>query len=185
MKVVALVFLVLVGYFAWRFVFQGDGLVLLMPDSGQRVVAVVKRVVPDKELVIEINNNSKENRITEISMPRLLVSGIGLSVPPDFAEEALPLSGEDRKDRELVEYVEKYNMDNIRWVGNRELAPNAVTEFTFPVTSATRLAGYIDFQYEARVGFGGSISSFRVNLEDTQTSETPQSTSRADGAAGS
>jgi hypothetical protein len=184
-KIIAVVFLVLVGYFAWRFVFQGDALVLLTPDSGQRVVAVVNRVIPDKELVIEIDNNSKENRITGISMPRQLVSRIGLSVPPGFEEQALPLTGEDRKDRELVEYVEKYNMDNIRWVGNRELTPNAVTEFTFPVTSANRLAGHIDFQYEAKVGFGGSISSFRVNLEDTQTNETPQSPSRTDGSPGS
>ena len=164
MKIVGVAVLLLVGYFVWRFVVVGDALVLITSDSGQKVVANVKRVIPEQEILLEINNNDKENSITAISVSRQLVSRLGMSKPSGFREEPLPLTGSDRENRETVEFVENFNKENIRWIGSFALAPNTTAELAIPVTSASGLQGYIDFQYEARVGFGGFISSFRVDL---------------------
>ncbi len=174
MKIVGIAVLILVAYFVWRFVIRGDALVLVTPDAGGRVTAVVKRVVPDKEIVIEISNNSKANRITEISLSRAFAAQLGLSEPSGFRAETLPLSEGERKNREMAEYVEKYNKEEIRWVGNLALAPNAKTELVFPAKSASALTGEIRFQYEAKVGLGGSISWFRVNLAEQASNKAPR-----------
>lgn len=166
MKIAGVALLVLVAYFLWRFMVAGDGLVLLTQDSGRRVAGSVKHVLPEREILLEIINNDRENSITEITLSRQQVNRLGLSQPAGFREEPLPLTESDRKNDELVEFVEEFNDKNVRWVGRLELEPNAVTELAVPATSASGLQGYMDIQYEARVGFGGSISSFRVHLSD-------------------
>jgi hypothetical protein len=164
MKIVAIAVLLLVGYFVWRFVVVGDGLVVITSDSRQKVVANVKQVIPEESILLEISNNDTENSITEISVSRQLVNRLGLSEPPGFREVPLPLAESDREDKETVEFVEEFNKETIRWVGSFVLEPNSATELAIPATSASDLQGYMDFQYEARVGFGGSLSFFRVHL---------------------
>lgn len=184
MKIIGVVALLLLAYFVWRFVVAGDPLVLVTPDTGDRVTAVVKRVVPGKALVIEIRNKNKDNRITQISMLRSVAQSLGVSEPSGFKVEGLPLTEDDRKSEETVDFVKQYNIEHLRWVGNLELVPNARTELAIPVTAMPPLNGIIDFQYEAKVGFGGSISFFRLDLAEQETSAMLQPTGKADGPAG-
>jgi hypothetical protein len=165
MKIIGIILLVVIGYFIWRFTIRGDALVLLSTDSGKKVSAILNEVIPNQSLVIEIDNNDKQNFVTVISMPRELAESTGASPPEGFAVERMPLSEAERKDEETVEYVKNYNLQNVRWSGNFELTPNGLAELRIPVTSTTELAGRINFQYEAKVGFGGSISLFSVSLE--------------------
>lgn len=165
MKIIGIILLVAVGYFIWRFAIRGDALVLLGADTGKKVSASLKEVIPSQSLVIEIDNNDKQNFVTVISMPRELAESIGASPPEGFAVERMPLSEAEQRDEETVEYAKNYDLQTVRWSGNFELTPNGLTELRIPVTSTTELAGRINFQYEAKVGFGGSISFFSVSLE--------------------
>lgn len=171
MKVAGVAILLLVCYFVWRFVVAGDGLVLITSDTGRKVAGTVKRVIPEQEIILEVINNDREHSITEISLSRELVNRLGLSGPAGFREEPLSLTESERNNNEMVEFVEEFNRETVRWVGRLALEPNAVTELAVPATSASGLQGYMDIQYEARVGFGGSISSFRVHLSE-QAPET-------------
>jgi hypothetical protein len=169
MKVLGLIVLVIIAYLSWRFVIRGDALGLVEPNTGDRVSAVVKQINPGKELVIEVTNNNKEHRITEISMLRSLASQLDVSEPTGFKVEALPLTEEDKKNKEMVEFVKEYNKENLRWVGSYKLAPISKTELAIPATvTSLPPSGNIDFQYEGKVGFGGSISFFRVSLDSQE-----------------
>jgi len=179
MKIIGILVLVLVAYFVWRFVVRGDGLVLITQDSGTHVSGTVKRVVPAKELVIEIINNGKERRVTQISMPKSVASQAGFSEPVDFKVEELPLTEDEKKDKETVAFVEQYNKENLRWVGDFTLPAESTTEFSIPASRISKASGSIDFQYESKAGPGGSISFFRVNL-----SELEEHDARDSGAQG-
>lgn len=164
MKIIGVVVLVIVAYFVWRFVVRGDGLVLVTRDTGKGVNGHLNKVTPGKELLIEITNNGKERRITQISMPRSVALQLGLAAPAGFSAEELPLTEAERKDKEMVAFVKQYNMATLRWVGDLVLPSQSKIEFAIPALAASPLAGSIDFQYEAKAGLGGSISQFRVNL---------------------
>ena len=167
MKIIGIILLVVIGYFIWRFAIRGDAIVLLNAGSDKKVSAILKEVISNQALVIEIDNNDKKNIVTVISMPRELTKSTGASPPEGFAVESMPLIEFGMKDEEMAEYVKNYNLQNVRWSGNFELTTNGVTELRIPVTSTTELAGRINFQYEAKVGFGGSISFFSVSLESS------------------
>lgn len=166
MKILSVVVLVVFAYFVWRFVVRGDGLVLITHDTGKGVTGQVKSVIPGKELLIEITNNGKEQRITQVSMPRSVASKLGLGAPAAFRAEELPLTEREKKDKEMVTFVKQYNMENLRWVGDFVVPAESRIEFAIPASTVSPLAGSIDFQYEAKAGFGGSISQFRVNLAE-------------------
>jgi len=57
MRIVGLVVLALIAYFVWRFVVRGDALVVITRDSGKKVTGAVTRVVPGKELVVEVRQS--------------------------------------------------------------------------------------------------------------------------------
>lgn len=172
MKYLAFVIIILIGFIVWRFVVRGDALFLLTANSGKQVTAKVKQVIPNTELIIEIDNNSREHHITEISMPRVLAMQLGVTKPIGFKEEVLPLTEEERIDKETVDFVKLYNKENIRWVGDFSLPPDAKIEITFPAADTSQLAGTIQFQYEAKLGFSGSIAFFRVDLAKPQSDRT-------------
>lgn len=84
MKIIGAAVVLFVGYFVWRFVVGGDALVFIRSDSGQKVVANVKRVILEQEILLDINNIDEGNCITEISISRQLVNRLGLSEPTGF-----------------------------------------------------------------------------------------------------
>lgn len=165
MKIVGLILLIIVAYFAWRFAFLGDGLVVIGNDTGKRISARLKDVIPNESLVIEIDNNDRENSITEISMPRSLAEILGASPPDGFTAELLPVSDSEKNDQEAVRFVDKFNAETLRWVGQFALSPNIPSELRIPAKVTSNLSGRINFQYEAKVGFGGSISFFSLTLD--------------------
>ena len=164
MKVIGVIVLVAIAYFLWRFVIRGDGLVLIGQDTGKRVTASLMQVVPNESLVIEIDNNDKRNAVTVISMPRNIAETLGVSPPEGFAAELMPLTEKEKKDKETVEFAEKYNAETLRWAGRLELAPNGVSVLRIPAKNTSELSGRIDFQYEAKVALGGSLSFFSLAL---------------------
>lgn len=121
--------------------------------------------MPNQSLIIEFDKNEKTNFVSVISMPRELAEVIGARPPEEFVVESMPLSESEQKNEEMIEYVRNLNLNTVRWSGNFPLTPDDVTELRIPVKSSTNLAGRIDFEYEAKVGFGGSISIFSVSLE--------------------
>lgn len=171
MKIISVIVLVIVAYFVWRFVVRGDGLVLVTQDTGKSVSGLLKSVIPGKGLLIEIANNGKERRITQISVPRSVASQLGLAEPSEFRIEELPLTEGEKKNNEMVAFVNQYNKETLRWVGELTLPAESKTEFSIPASTVSPLAGSIDFQYEAKVGLGGSISQFRVDLAEQRQDE--------------
>jgi hypothetical protein len=163
MKISMIVLVMVVGFVAWRLL-SGGGLILVTPASADRVTAVVKQVVPNKEIVIEINNNSKNNSVSEITLSRATAAQLGVSPPQGFQQEPLPLTKDEANNKETADFVAQFNQENLRWVGKFPLAPDAKSELVIPAKSTAQPTGRIHFQYEAKVGLGGSISSFSVNL---------------------
>ncbi len=156
-------------YLLWRSMQSGDSLSLSATAPGPRVTGRLKQMLPDRGLVIEITNNDRANRITQISVARSTASELGLSEPSGFHPEPLPLTEFDKRSMEMTEFVNTYNLENLRWVGNFHLPPETSIEMTIPAARGTLLAGTIDFQYEAKVGLGGSISFFHVDLVTPRT----------------
>ncbi|QDW66900.1 hypothetical protein [Luteimonas granuli] len=167
MKTIAALFLALLAYFAWRFVVMGDALALVVPDSGKRPSAVVASVVPDERIVLAVNNPDKEQSICEITLPRATAARLRLAPPAGFAEEPLPL-GDHAGDPEMVEFVRTFNRENVRWVGHRLLAEQAVSEIAIPAGSTEAISGTLQVQYRRKIGLGGSISHFDVQLDAGQ-----------------
>lgn len=165
MRIIGIILLFVVAYFIFRFAIRGDGFVLLSGDTGKRVSATLIKVIPNQSMVIEIDNNEKPNFVTVISMYRDLAESLDASPPDGFVVESMPLTEAEQKDEETVEYAKNYDLQTVRWSGNFELTPDDVTELRIPVKNTANIAGRIDFQYEAKVGFGGSISFFSVSLE--------------------
>lgn len=168
MKIIGIILLVMAAYFVWRFAVRGDALVLLSADTGKKVSARLKETIPNDSLVIEIDNNDKANFVTVISMPRDLAETMGASPPEGFKVERMPLSDSEQSDEETVEYAKNYDLQTVRWSGNLQLVPDEITELRIPMARTTGVAGRIDFQYESKVGFGGSISFFSLSLESPE-----------------
>ncbi len=166
-KIVWLAILVPVVYLAWRFVVRGDALVLVAPAPGKRVSGAIKRIEPQKEIVVEIDSNADNNRITEISLSRQLASQLGIGPPSGFAEEPLPLTEKELKDKDAVAFAEKFNKETLRWAGNLVLAPNARTEILFPVRFTTLPSGYIDIVYRTKFAVGGGTALVRIDISPT------------------
>lgn len=163
--VIILIILVVVAYLGWQFFLRGKPLVLVREASTKRVTGSLARIVPESELVIEVNNDAAKNTITNITVLRELASRLGLSAPQGFKEEALLLTEEEKKEKASVDFAKKFNWENLRWVGEMKLLPNEKTEIAIPAERTKGLSDYIDFQYESKSGLGGSISFFRVNLD--------------------
>jgi len=165
MKFVGLILLIAIGYIIWRFAVRGDGLVLIGADTGKRVTASLIEIIPNESLVLQIDNNDKTNFVTVISMPRQLAETLGANPPEGFLAEPMPLSESERKDKETVDYAKEYDAQTLRWAGRLLLTPNEPTEFKIPAKNTSDVSGRIDFQYEAKVGFGGAISFFSLSLD--------------------
>ncbi len=162
---VGIVVLVPITYFLWRFIFRGDAIVLIDKSPGKKVSATLKQVIPNGAIVVGVDSNSKQNQITEISVKREIAAKLGLSAPGGFTESPVPLTEKDKLDKETVEFVENYNTENVRWIGKLPLAPDAITEITFPATSTSNLGGNIRFRYEAKIGYGGSMAFCVAKLD--------------------
>ncbi len=164
MKITLLLGLILVAYLAWRFVVRGDALVLATAKPGKEVSAQLKRVVPEKEIVIEISVGTPNTRISEIDMSRVLAEELGVSPPPGFTVEELPLTEKEKSDKDTVEFAAKFNQETLRWVGDLAVAPGVPAEIVIPASRAAFLDGRVDLIYRRKSGFGGATGMLRVPL---------------------
>lgn len=162
MKYFAVIFLILVGYFIWNFVIQNKPIAIFTSNSSQNVFGNIKMPLKPNQLSIQIQNNEHDISITTIEISREIRDTLGLSAPNGFREEAL--KSEDDDDAELKTFVKQFNKENIRYVGNLNMKPNQKIELVFAINSLKSLQGKINFTYERKVGFGGSISYFSVQL---------------------
>ncbi|MDX2418624.1 MAG: hypothetical protein QNK19_14275 [Xanthomonadales bacterium] len=83
MKIIGAAVVLFVGYFVWRFVVGGDALVFIRSDSGQKVVANVKRVILEQEILLDIKYR-RGKLYYRVSISRQLVNRLGLSEPTGF-----------------------------------------------------------------------------------------------------
>jgi len=143
---------------------RGDALVLVTQSAAKHAAASLKAVAENQSLVLEIENDSREGRITELKFERALATQFGLSPPDGFKEEPLPLSEGEKSDKDMVGFVASFNRETVRWVGVLPLPPGAKAQLVIPASSTSGLTGIISLQCESKVGFGGSISTLRVNL---------------------
>ncbi|WP_345986907.1 hypothetical protein WCX18_06945 [Sulfurimonas sp. HSL1-2] len=168
MKYVGIILLVLVGYFIWHFVIQNKPIVIATSNSGKKVSGTLKLPIQANQLTIQIQNNEHNTVITGIKVSRDVHDSLGLSAPNGFHQEAMAF--EDSDDTETKEYVKKFNAETVRYDGNYKIGPNQKAELIFPITNLDDLHGEIDFTYEHKLGFGGSISFFSVQLNPERKS---------------
>lgn len=159
--------LLLVGmalaWFLWRFIVRGDALIWVRPGA-PAIRAMVSRVEPGQALVIAIEHPGQTQRLVEISLPRALSARLGLSPPPGFRPESLPLTPAEQADPAMVEFARQYNDEQLRWVGSLELSVGDSTELVLPMQAQALDAGQLRLQLEAGGRWGGIRTAIPVSL---------------------
>ena len=119
-----------------------------------------------KYLAIEIilGGIKRPATIHEITLSRILADSLHASPPQGFEEKPLQLSKDEPANPDTVKFVEKYNKETVRWVGEFNLAPEKKHVINIPAPSANDGSGKLTFQYDERVGVGGTIRSFDVSI---------------------
>jgi hypothetical protein len=102
--------------------------------------------------------------ITDISAPRACAIALGLTAPPGFREEAMPLEAKERKDPEVVEFARKFDAENILWAGSLPVAFGKATLVRLPATAPTAGTCKLSVGYERRGRFGGMAAQASVTI---------------------
>jgi hypothetical protein len=154
---------VFVLYFVWTFMIMNKPIVLMNTATSKRVSGKIVEV-KDKFISIEIDNNEYDNVITSVSMDRNISKELGIGTIDGLSEELMVVSEREKDNIEAIEWVKNYNKETIQWVGNLKLLPNQKTIIQIPIENIKDLHGRLSFDYERKVGFGGSMSSFYIDL---------------------
>ncbi|MBK6685744.1 MAG: hypothetical protein IPG45_14835 [Deltaproteobacteria bacterium] len=88
--------------------------------------------------------------LSEIDLPRSLANDLGLGVPAGW--EPTPLAAEKGDD---PAFVENYNRERLRLLGNQPLPPRAEVILDLPATHAGAGAGILRFTYGFQRRLGG------------------------------
>ena len=154
---------IFVLYFVWNFMIMNKPIVMMNTATSKRVSGKIVEV-KDKFISIEIDNNEYDNVITSVSMDRNVSKELGIESIDGLSEELMIVSEREKDDTEAIEWVKNYNKETIQWVGNLKLVPNQKTIIQIPIKNIKELHGRLSFNYERKVGFGGSMSSFYIDL---------------------
>jgi hypothetical protein len=165
-KILIVIIVLLVAYFAWRFIIIGAPIVFMTKAGEKPITAIVKEVRANKEIILEINSDSNTYKIDQITLPRELASRLKISPPVGFREELLSVSKDEESNKEAVDFVAKFNSETLRWIGNFQIQPNSKSFIVLPVNNTTTMEGKIYFKYSVKHIIGGTISTFNVNLSD-------------------
>lgn len=110
---------------------------------------------------LRFTGQDKPHNVTEIQLPRELVQALGASPPSGFTDEpyvAGPKVGDEA-------WVQKFNRETVRWVGQLALPAEQDVVLSIPVQQPRAGTGTIQFRYEHRSTFGGSIRFCELKLE--------------------
>ena len=107
---------------------------------------------------LELSGEDSEYRITDFSVSRDLAARLGMSSPTGFKEEPMPLE-EDETDTETVEFVAKWNAENLQWVCDLVIAPGEPIVVRIPATDPLAASGPLSISYEQVSTLGGHWSS--------------------------
>ena len=110
---------------------------------------------------LRFTGQDKPYSVTEIHLPREMVQALGASPPSGFTDEpyvAGPKVGDES-------FVQKFNQETVRWVGQLVLPVEQDVVLTIPILHASASSGTIQFRYEHRGAFGGSIRFCVLKLE--------------------
>ena len=154
---------ILVLYFVWNFMVMNKPIVMMNTSNSKRVSGKIVEV-KDNVIRIEIDNNEYDNVITRIKIDRNISKALEIGNIDGFSEELMKVSEREKNDAEAIDWVKNYNKDTTQWIGKLKLIPNQKTIIQIPVKNISDLHGKLYFDYERKVGFGGSMSSFYVNL---------------------
>ena len=124
-------------------------------------IAVRDEAARSLRCTLRFTGQDKPYTVTEIHLPRELAQALGASPPSGFADEpyvAGPKVGDEA-------WVQKFNRETVRWVGQLALPAEKDIVVSIPVQQARAGSGTIQFRYEHRSAFGGSIRSCMLTLE--------------------
>ena len=110
---------------------------------------------------LRFTGKDKPYSVTEIHLPRELAQALGASPPTGFTDEPYvvgPKVGDEA-------FVQKFNRETVRWVGQLALPAEQDVVLTIPVQQAHAGSGTIQFRYEHRGALGGSIRFCMLTLE--------------------
>ena len=138
---------------------------IVVGSGGAQVTGKVARLVTDQAVIISIHNAGKSQALTEITFPRAVLSQLVMQPPEGFQEQALPLTAKERKDPGTVDFVEKFNQTNVRWVGDFPLPETGSAELVIPARRTAWASGALRFQCQRKSALGGATSFFDVDLE--------------------
>jgi hypothetical protein len=110
---------------------------------------------------LRFTGSSRPHTVTEIKMLRESAEALGATPPSGFTEQRLVAESKN----EDQEFIEKFNRENIRWVGQLPVPRDQDVVISIPVQKPGAGRGAIHFQYEHRGRFGGSIQFCRATLE--------------------
>lgn len=103
--------------------------------------------------------------LSEIDLPRSLAEELGLEAPVGF--EPTPLAAEKGDD---PEFVDNYNRDRLRLLGNQPLPPRAEVILDLPARYAAAGAGTLRFTYGFQRRLGGVTRFALIELASAPSS---------------
>jgi hypothetical protein len=153
MKALLVVLAVLVGLVV-LFV-AGRIALVLVSSTPPRAVASTTRVGDGVLICMLTLTSDRPMSITSLDAPRAQATALGLSAPIGFKVEPLP-AGSD------AEFANRWNTENIRFIGNLQLQPGEPTDLRIPITSDGSQALVLKGQIEGKWGVGGTASFFQI-----------------------
>jgi len=116
-----------------------------------------------------LTGTNREYEVKEIVVSREWGEAIGIMPPDGFSEQGYTFEdASSLEDLEARAWVEATNAEQIRLVGALNLAPGTAVTFHFPISGAPPRTSTIRFQYEGRLGIGGSIAFFNADVQKTE-----------------
>ena len=161
LKLLGAVLLLFVAYVAWVLFRAGK-------DLGAQPVAEAEVMSDRISVSVSFPGADSGYRITQILLSREVADGLRVSAPDGFSLAPYTLADTGDMEREDARmWVSEANGRDVRWLGSRPLTPDAVTTIEFPIERDVRRAFDLRFQYERRLGLGGQISFFGVQVQPT------------------
>jgi hypothetical protein len=129
--------------------------------SSFTVLAVRDESASSLRCMLRLSGQDAPYALTEMQVSRELAQALGASPPNGFVEEPLvagPKVGDEA-------FVQKFNAETVRWVGQIELPTEQNVVLNIPVQRPQAGRGTIRFRYERRGALGGSMRFFVLTLE--------------------
>jgi hypothetical protein len=143
-----------------------------------RLAAVARRSPTSIDLELTTSGSDDGVVVTVIDTDRTLRDALGLAPPAGFEMVPLALEESEKGDPQMVEFVARYNREKARYEGRLAVGADGATRVTLAAERPQAASGWIQLQYERRIGMGGSMRFVSVPIGTPPSPPAPGAAAR-------